>query len=160
MLLVQPLSTGRVFLPFPFPTRSHFSKMICDNLKNWPATETLTKALHTMGQNLQDTSCTISRRDSLCPHTKPSDFLSSRWKTSQSFYKFFLMLKRLKSSRLTLSLSDPLLFLLPYYHNTKRNKAYPAHPFTISQRDSTFSHTKPTCSHWWKNWDCLEISRR
>ena len=36
MLLVQPLSTGRVFLPFPFPIRSHFSKMICDNLKNWP----------------------------------------------------------------------------------------------------------------------------
>jgi hypothetical protein len=146
---VQPLSTGRVFLPFPFPTRSHF---FCDNLKNWPPKHSQ-KHCTQWGQNLQNTSCTISRRDSLCPHTKPSDFLSSRWKTSQSF---FLILKRLKS-RLTLSLSDPLLFLLTYYQNTKRNKAYPAHPCTISKRDSTFSHTKPTCSHWWKKLDCLEM---
>ncbi len=126
MLLVQPLSTGRVFLPFPFPTRSHFSKMICDNLKNWPPKHSQ-KHCTQWGQNLQDTPCTISRRDSLCPHTKPADFLSSRRKTSESFSNFFFMLKRLKS-RLTLSHSDPPLFLLPYYYNTKKKQSIPSTP--------------------------------
>jgi hypothetical protein len=113
--------------------------MICDNLKNWPQKHSQ-KHSTKKGQNLQDTPCTISRRDSLCPHTKPRTFcllvekhLKVFTKSSSLFFFIFHVKETEKPStsqpdRLTLSHSDHPLFLLPYYFNTEKKQSLPSTP--------------------------------
>ena len=102
-------------------------------------------------------------------------FTAAIFSNSKSYLSiFFLLTELLRSDKLTYSLLKPcsklqhtaaclsaclsvclsvclpvciILLTQSYFFAQKVTKSYLLHPFTISQRDSTFSHTKPTCSH-------------
>jgi len=141
MLLVQPLSTGRVF-PFPFPTRKvstlfkndlwQFEELAQNTHKNIAQTIGTKSTRHTLHNFLMGLFVPPHKTHGLrCLLVKKHLKVFTKW--SSLFFLIFHVKETEKPStsqpdRLTLSHSDPPLFLLPYFFNTEKKQSLPSTP--------------------------------
>jgi hypothetical protein len=134
--------------------------MICDNLKNWPPKHKSTRhTLHNFSAGLF-----------VPPHKTHGLFVFSlknisKFLQNQAGYFFFFHVKETEKpstsqpDRLTLSHSDPPLFLLPYYFNTEKKQSLPSTPLHNFLKGTLLSPTQNPRVPIDEKIDCLEILR-